>query len=65
MPSLPRWIKTFSPPICPNCKIKVVFVRASKEQPGFKQRTFKCIPCGYAESDIVKVGPRFKSSDIT
>lgn len=65
MPSLPRWIKTVSPPICPDCKIKLVFVRASKEQPGFKQRAFKCPLCGYAEADILKVGPMFKTRDFT
>lgn len=64
MPSLPRWIKTFSPPICPDCKIKMVFVGAIKEQPGFNQRAFKCPQCSNAEADIVKVGPMFKTRDF-
>lgn len=64
MPSLARWIKTFSPPVCPDCKIQLVFVRASDEQPDFKQRKFKCALCGYAEVDIVKVGPMLKTRDI-
>ena len=31
---------------------------------GFKQRTFKCSECDYAETDIVKVGPLLKTPDI-
>lgn len=64
MPLLPKWIKTFSPPICPRCKTKMAFVGARNEQLGFKQRTFKCPRCGYAEADIVKVGPMFKTRDF-
>jgi hypothetical protein len=64
MPLLPRSIKTFSRPICSNCKTKMLFVWASKEQPGFMQRAFECPQCGYAETDIVKVGPAFKTRDI-
>ena len=64
MPLLPRWIKTFSLPICPDCKIKLVFVRASREHAGFNQRRFKCSHCGFAEADIVKVGPKFKTRDF-
>jgi hypothetical protein len=62
--SLPHWIKTFGPAICPECKKIMMFVRVSNEQPGFKQRTFKCPECGHAETDIVKVGPIFKTRDF-
>ncbi len=64
MLALRHRIKTFSPPICPACKSNMVFVRASKEEPDFKQRTFKCQQCDRAATDIVKVGPVLWTRDI-
>lgn len=57
-------LKTFNRPICPNCRAQMVFVRASKEEPGFMQRKFKCPNCGHAETDLVKLGPKLKTRDF-
>lgn len=54
----------FNPPICPNCLTRMAFVRGAPEQAGFTQRAFKCSVCGYAETDIVKIGPAFRTTDI-